>query len=53
MINKDIRWHQRLSNFEKALAQLNRATALNEERKLSELEMQGLIQSFEFTHELA
>jgi len=53
MINKDIRWHQRLSNFEKALAQLNKAAALNEERKLSELEMQGLIQSFEFTHELA
>ncbi len=53
MNDKDIRWHQRLSNYEKALAQLNKATALSEERKLSELEMQGLIQSFEFTHELA
>lgn len=53
MTNKDIRWHQRLGNYEKALAQLNKAVALNEERKLSELEMQGLIQSFEFTHELA
>jgi nucleotidyltransferase substrate binding protein (TIGR01987 family) len=53
MTKKDIRWHQRLSNYEKALAQLNKAAALNEERKLSELEMQGLIQSFEFTHELA
>jgi nucleotidyltransferase substrate binding protein (TIGR01987 family) len=42
-----------LSNYEKALAQLNKATALSEERKLSELEMQGLIQSFEITHELA
>jgi nucleotidyltransferase substrate binding protein (TIGR01987 family) len=53
MNDKDIRWHQRLSNYEKALAQLNKATALSEERKLSELEMQGLIQSFEITHELA
>jgi nucleotidyltransferase substrate binding protein (TIGR01987 family) len=53
MNNKDIRWHQRLYNYEKALAQLNKATALNKERKLSELEMQGLIQSFEITHELA
>lgn len=53
MINNDIRWHQRLGNYEKALVQLNKATALNEERKLSELEMQGLIHSFEFIHELA
>jgi len=53
MSNKGIRWHQCLSNFEKALTQLKKATALKEERELSELETQGLIHIFEFTHELA
>ena len=53
MAEEDIRWHQRLMNYEKALNQLNRATDLSKERDLSELERQGLIQSFEFTHELA
>lgn len=50
---KDIRWHQRFSNFKRALKQLNRAIDLAEERELTELEGQGLIQSFEYTHELA
>jgi len=49
---QNIRWHQRLSNFNKALSQL-KAVDLANERKLNELEQQGLIQSFEFTHELA
>jgi nucleotidyltransferase substrate binding protein (TIGR01987 family) len=53
MAGEDIRWHQRLKNYEKALIQLNKATDLSKERDLSELERQGLIQSFEFTHELA
>ncbi len=53
MSNEDIRWHQRLSNYNKALTQLNKAINIADERKLSELEQQGLIQSFEFTHELA
>ncbi len=53
MSNEDIRWHQRLSNYNKALAQLNKAIKIADERELSELEQQGLIQSFEFTHELA
>lgn len=53
MGSKDIRWHQRLSNYSKALNQLNRAVDLANERQLTELERQGLIQSFEFTHELA
>lgn len=53
MAKEDIRWHQRLGNYEKALSQLNKAANLSKERELSELEMQGLIQSFEFTHELA
>lgn len=53
MGNRDIRWHQRRSNYNKALTQLNKASDLHKERQLSELEQQGLIQSFEFTHELA
>lgn len=50
---QDVRWHQRLSNFIRALSQLNKAVDLANERDLSDLEQQGLIQSFEFTHELA
>jgi len=49
----DIRWQQRLSNFKKALAQLENAVSLLKERDLSDLEKQGLIQAFELTHELA
>lgn len=49
----DIRWHQRLDSYEKALSQLGKAVDLRKERPLSELEQQGLIQAFEFTHELA
>lgn len=49
----DIRWHQRLRSFRKAFDQLDRATSLAAERELSDLEQQGLIQAFEFTHELA
>lgn len=50
---KDIRWIQRFSNYNKALETLSEAVALNEERTLSKLEKQGLIQSFEYTHKLA
>ena len=53
MRNSDIRWVQRLQNFRKALAQLNNAVALSQQRELSDLEEQGLIQAFQFTHELA
>jgi nucleotidyltransferase substrate binding protein (TIGR01987 family) len=49
----DIRWMQRLSNYSKALKQLKGALDLSGERSLSNLEKQGLIQAFEFTHELA
>jgi nucleotidyltransferase substrate binding protein (TIGR01987 family) len=49
----DIRWHQRFSNYQRALGQLSDAVALSETRALSELEKQGLIQAFEYTHELA
>jgi nucleotidyltransferase substrate binding protein (TIGR01987 family) len=53
MSGSDIRWQQRLQNFRKAFKRLSDANQISQERKLSELEQQGLIQSFEFTHELA
>lgn len=37
----------------KALSQLEEAVALAKERELSNLEEQGIIQAFEYTHELA
>jgi len=53
MTEPDIRWQQRLQNFQKALSRLQFAVELSRERPLSDLEQQGLIQAFEFTHELA
>lgn len=52
-MNIDIRWRQRLNNYESALKQLEDAVDLARKRALSDLEKQGLIQAFEFTHELA
>ena len=49
----DIRWKQRFVNYLQALRQLGAAVQLMRTRPLSELEEQGLIQAFEFTHELA
>ena len=46
----DIRWIQRFTNYKKALSQLEKFIAKG---KLNELEEQGLIQAFEYTHELA
>ena len=53
MTTQDIRWQQRLDNYNQALSQLSSAVALVKQRALSDLEKQGLIQAFEFTHELA
>ncbi|MGI8932974.1 nucleotidyltransferase substrate binding protein [Leptolyngbya sp. BC1307] len=50
MDNLDIRWKQRFSSYKRALAQL---TKFIEKGDLNELEEQGLIQAFEYTHELA
>jgi nucleotidyltransferase substrate binding protein (TIGR01987 family) len=47
---KDIRWQQRFKNYQKALSQLSKFI---QKKDLNELEEQGLIQSFEYTHELA
>lgn len=51
-MNKDIRWQQRFNNFKKALKTIESAVALADQRDLTDLEKQGLIQGFEFTHEL-
>lgn len=53
MNTKDVRWLQRLSNFSKALAQLDDAIELMKRRQLSRLEKQGVIQAFEYSYELA
>ena len=52
-MSEDIRWQQRFNNYLRALRTLTDAVALAAQRDLSNLESQGLIQGFEFTHELA
>ena len=49
----DVRWKQRFNNYLKAFLTLTEAVQLAQTRTLSRLEQQGLIQGFEFTHELA
>jgi nucleotidyltransferase substrate binding protein (TIGR01987 family) len=52
-MTEDIRWKQRFHNYLKALQTLAEAVELAQQRPLTRLEQQGLIQGFEFTHELA
>lgn len=52
-MNQDIRWQQRFDNYGRALHQLTLAVELAAARPLSDLEKQGLIKGFEYTHELA
>ena len=52
-VDADICWKQGLANFRKAFGRLDDAVLLSRQRDLSDLERQGLIQAFEFTHELA
>ena len=52
-MKEDIRWKQRYDNFQKAFLELEEAVLLSQKRPLSKLENQGLIQGFEYTHELA
>jgi len=52
-VEHDIRWIQRFSNYQKAFSQLEEAVSLSQTRELSRLEKQGMIQAFEYTHELA
>ena len=53
MSSQDIRWIQRAYQFDKAFSQLKEAVELAGRRQLSRLEAPGLIQGFEYTHELA
>jgi len=55
---QDIRWLQRFSNFRKALVKLRQAVniiseKMNFEDEVDKLLEEGLIQRFEYTHELA
>ena len=52
MEQQDTRWKQRFSNYKKALTTLSNGIQQYHETGLSELEKQGIIQGFEFTHEL-
>ncbi len=52
MSKPDIRWMRRFQNYRQALSRLTAGVKLSSERPLSELEQQGLIQGFEYTHEL-
>ncbi|WP_240194840.1 nucleotidyltransferase substrate binding protein [Desulfobulbus rhabdoformis] len=46
---KEIRWQQRNQNLQKAFKQLNKGLSITTP---SDIEIQGIIQSFEFTFEL-
>ena len=54
---KDIRWEQRFSNYNKALKKLSEAIGYvknkPKEKVLDEILKEGIIQRFEYTHELA
>ena len=52
IVDIDMRWRQRFTSYQKALPVLEEAVELAKLRPLSQLEKQGLIQAFEFTHEL-
>ena len=53
MSKQDIRWIQRYNHFAQAFKQLEKAVELSRQRPLTELEEQGMIQAFEYTHEMA
>jgi nucleotidyltransferase substrate binding protein (TIGR01987 family) len=49
---EDIRWEQRFENYKKALFQLKQAVETYDENAIDIIK-EGIIQRFEFTHELA
>jgi nucleotidyltransferase substrate binding protein (TIGR01987 family) len=51
-MEQDIRWKQRFANYEKALAQLTEAIEQYGDKPIDIIK-EGIIQRFEFTHELA
>ena len=55
---QDVRWLQRFSNYRKALAKLGKAvdivsSQMEEDEEIDDLLEEGLIQRYEYTHELA
>ncbi|MBS1685809.1 MAG: nucleotidyltransferase substrate binding protein [Bacteroidetes bacterium] len=61
-MEQDIRWHQRFSNYRKALQKLDKAVTVLKHNEpdededyaaIKEMLKEGLIQRFEYTHELA
>lgn len=58
MEEKDIRWIQRFCNYRRALAKFNQAVEIvsdqmDWDKEVDDLLEEGLIQRFEYTHELA
>lgn len=49
-MSNEVRWKQRFANLDKALKKLDEATDLMD---YSDLERSGLVQTFEYTYELA
>lgn len=52
-MNNDIRWKQRFNNFDNAYATFCRVVKAYEADKTSEITKMALVQSYEFTFELA
>lgn len=55
---QDVRWLQRFSNYRKALVKLGKAvdivsSQMEEDEEIDDLLEEGLIQRYEYTHELA
>ena len=51
-MQQDLRWRQRFENYQSAVAQLNTAVVQYQNTDLDIIK-EGVIQRFEFTHELA
>jgi nucleotidyltransferase substrate binding protein (TIGR01987 family) len=52
-LDPDVRWKQRFENFERAFILLRSALEDRTPEQFSDLELEGLIQRFEYTFELA
>jgi nucleotidyltransferase substrate binding protein (TIGR01987 family) len=52
-VTVDIRWQQRFQNFERAFTLLRTAMEERAPQKFNQLELEGLVQRFEYTFELA
>lgn len=53
IVQEKPRWHYRFDNFKRAYTLLREAIEIKQERPLTQLEQEGVIQRFEYTIELA